>query len=235
MIHTILVGLALGVVAQTPKPEPGMLFAAGGGSTPPELAKRFIEACGGPEAKILVLPQASQDPGAQERNGSKAFLEEQGAKNVDVFKFTQPTKEQLDQLAKDLLGVKGIWMPGGQQGRIIERFSKPWLDANVKPLLGKGVHFYGTSAGAMVMSDPMIYGPGPEPDTSRTGPGMGLTKWVIDTHFKQRNREPRLRYALKQTGAKYGLGINEREWVVIKGDEIVERHGAALEITPGKP
>lgn len=233
MIQSLIAGL---VLFQTgAKIEPGMLFAAGGGSTPPELAKRFIEACGGPEAKILVLPQASADPGAQERNGSKTFLEGHGAKNVDVFKFTAPTKEQLEQLAKDLAAVKGIWMPGGQQGRIIERFTKPWLDANVKPLLAKGVHFYGTSAGSMAMSDPMIYGPGPEPDTSRTGPGLGLTKWVIDTHFRQRNREPRLRYALKQTGAKYGLGIEVREWVVIKNDEIIERHGKALEITPEKP
>lgn len=229
-----LVLLGSAGVPQDSKSTSGKLFAAGGGSTSKELAKSFIEACGGPDAKILVLPQASQDPGAQEKNGSRTFLEENGAKNVEVFKATNPTKDDLRTLSGMLKDVKGIWMPGGQQGRIIERFTKLWLDGNVKPLLKKGVNFYGTSAGAMVMSDPMIYGPGTEPDTSKTGPGMGLTKWVIDTHFAQRKREPRLRYALKETGAKFGLGINEREWVVIQDDEIIERHGSALEIKPEK-
>lgn len=224
MIGSLFASLAI-AFAPFQEVKPGLLYAAGGGTTSEELAKSFIAACGGPEAKIIILPQAGQNPGASETNGSKTFLEKHGAKSVEVFKVTQPTKDDLRILSEMLKDVKGIWVPGGQQGRIIERFTKEWLDRNLKPLLAKGVNFYGTSAGAMVMSDPMIYGPGPEPDTSRTGPGMGLTKWVIDTHFTQRKREPRLRFALKQAGARFGIGINEREWVVIRNDEIIEKHG----------
>ena len=77
-------------------------------------------------------------------------------------------------------------MPGGVQGRIVERLGKAWCDANLRPLLAKGVDFYGTSAGSMVCSATMILGPGPKPDTAETGPGLGLTTWVVDTHFKQR-------------------------------------------------
>ena len=67
-----------------------------------------------------------------------------------------PTDTDRAELKKELGRAKGVWMPGGVQGRIIERLGKAWCDANVKPLLKKGVNFYGTSAGSMVCSETMI-------------------------------------------------------------------------------
>lgn len=58
----------------------------------------------------------------------------------------------------------------------------------------------------MVCSATMILDPG---KAAETGPGFGLTTWMIDTHFKQRNREGRLRDALRQTGLKRGVGIDK--------------------------
>lgn len=209
---------------------PGKLFLAGGGSTPVEVPKRFIAECGGPDASIIVLPQATAD--TTRSKGSEEFLREHGAKNVWTFQSNEITPEQRKDLEERLKKVKGIWVGGGVQGRFVERFGKKWLDENIKPLIKAGVNYYGTSAGAMACSDPMIEGPGEKPTESRTGPGMGLTKWVVDTHFKQRNREPRLRHALEKTKQTFGLGINEREWVVIQGDKIVEKHGEPLIIEP---
>lgn len=207
---------ALAFIATT-----GKLFLAGGGTTPPAIVDAFFKACGGKDARILVLPLASAEPDG----GSQDFLKEHGATNTALFAKAQPTDEDKAALEKELDGVKGVWMPGGVQGRFIERLGKAWCDANLKPLLKKGVNFYGTSAGSMVCSETMILGPGKEPDTAETGPGFGLTSWIVDTHFKQRNREGRLRDALRQTGLKKGVGINEREWIVILNDVIVEQHG----------
>lgn len=83
----------------------------------------------------------------------------------------------------------------------------------------------------MVCSNSMIEGPDGE-GKARTGPGLGLTHWVIDSHFRERKREARLRHALDTTGQQFGLGLSEGEWVIIQGDEILERHGTPLVIQP---
>lgn len=208
----------------------GKLFLAGGGSTPVEIPRRFIVECGGPDASIIVLPQATAD--TTKSKGSEEFLRENGAKNVWTFQSNEVTPEQRKDLESRLKKAKGIWVGGGVQGRFIERFGKKWLEENIKPLVKAGMNYYGTSAGSMACSDPMIEGPGEKPEEARTGPGMGLTKWVVDTHFKQRNREPRLRHALEKTKQKFGIGINERGWVVIQDDKILEKHGDLLVIEP---
>ena len=199
----------------------GGLFLSGGGTTDPAIVEAFMKACGGKGARIVVLPLAAAEPD----DGSQRFLIEHGATNTVNFAKPAPTDEDRTELKRKLDRAKGVWMPGGVQARIIERLGKAWCDANVKPLLKKGVNFYGTSAGSMVCSETMILGPGKAPDTAETGPGLGLTTWIIDTHFKQRNRLGRLRDALRQTGLKRGVGIDEREWIVIRDDRIVERHG----------
>lgn len=201
----------------------GKLFLVGGGKTPDEVPKRFIEACGGPESLIIVMPLTSAEP--DKTTSSLDFLKENGAKNLYHFNFAAPTDAQREELKSKLKDARGIWIPGGVQARFIERLGKAWVDAEIKPLLKRGVNFYGTSAGSMLCSDPMIEGPGTEPDTARTGPGIGLTKWLIDTHFNERKREPRLRFAMAQIKNSFGLGLNERDWVVIQDDKIIERHG----------
>lgn len=209
---------------------PGKLFLAGGGKTSVEIPKRFIAECGGPEASIIVLPQATAD--TTKTKGSEEFLRENGAKNVWTLQSNEITPEQRKDLEQRLKKARGIWVGGGVQGRFIERFGKKWLEENIKPLIKAGMNYYGTSAGAMACSDPMIEGPGAKPEEARIAAGMGLTKWVVDTHFKERNREPRLRHALATTKQKFGIGINERGWVVIQDDKILEKHGDPLVIEP---
>lgn len=199
----------------------GGLFLSGGGTTDPAIVAAFMKACGGKGARIVVLPLAAAEPD----DGSQKFLIEHGATNTVNFAKSAPTDEDRADLKRELDRAKGVWMPGGVQERIIERLGKTWCDANVRPLLKKGMNFYGTSAGSMVCSKTMILGPGKAEGTAETGPGLGLTTWIVDTHFKRRNREPRLRDALRQTGLKKGVGIDETEWIVIRDDKIVERHG----------
>ena len=211
----MLAAFALAVV------QSGRLFLAGGGTTPPEIVEAFFDACGGKGGRVVVLPLAAETPD----DGSQRFLVEHGATNTVNFAKAMPTDEDRAALKKELDGARGVWMPGGVQERFLQRLGKAWCDANVRPLLKKGVNFYGTSAGSMVCSDTMITGPGKLPDTAETAPGLGLTTWIVDTHFKQRKREGRLRDALRTTGLKKGVGIDEREWIVIEDDKIVERHG----------
>lgn len=206
----------------------GKLFLVGGGTTPPEIVDRFIKECGGPDGLIVVMPLASTEP--EKTLGSVELLKEHGAKNTYFFGKSEPKPEDLAELKTQLQKAKGIWMGGGVQERIVQRLGKKWIDENLAPQVKRGMHVYGTSAGSMVCAEVMITGPGKEPDTAETGPGLGVTTWVIDTHFAQRNREGRLRHALKTTERTKGVGINEREWIVIQDDKIVEKHGEPLVI-----
>lgn len=213
----------LASVAMTAPATPGKLFAVGGSTTPPEVAQAFFAACGGKSAPVLVLAQTRENPetGGQ---SSADFLKEQGGTSVTYFGLAKPTDSDKADLEKRIDGVKGIWIPGGVQGRFLEVFGTDWSRRVFQAAYRRGVNFFGTSAGAMLMSDSMIYGPGPDPDTAETGPGLGLTDWVIDTHFAQRKREGRLRHALSVTGRSKGFGLDEREWIVIQDNVILERH-----------
>lgn len=201
---------------------PGQLFAVGGGTTPKAVAEAFIKAVG-KEQPILVMAHTRQDP-AEGGKSSAEFLRENGASAVEVYGIEKPSDQEKRELEAKLKAVRGIWIPGGQQGRFIERFGADWSRRVFGEAYRRGVHFFGTSAGAMLMSDVMIYGPGEAQDTSKIGPGLGLTSWIIDTHFKERRREARLEHALKESKRENGLGLSESEWVVIVGDVIKERH-----------
>ena len=214
------------VLGASSSPASGKLFLAGGGTTPPELVRRFIETCG-PEGMIVVLPLASE---AARGEGSVELLKEHGAKRVIQFAVASPTDQDRDGLARTLREARGIWMPGGIQSRIIERLGLAWARREIGRRVREGMNVYGTSAGAMAASRSMILGPGPKPETAETGPGLGLTSWVIDTHFGQRKREGRLRDALRITGRTRGLGIDERSWVLLQEDRILETHGGVLKI-----
>ena len=77
----------------------------------------------------------------------------------------------------------------------------------------------GTSAGAMAMSEVMIAG-GKETPIMSKGLSM-LPNLIIDTHFQERDRKPRLEIAVGQVSEKIGLGISEDTAIIFKGKQIL--------------
>lgn len=203
---------------------PGLLFAVGGGSTPAAVVRRFLVECGGSQARVLVLPLTREDPAAS-GPGSVELLQVNGAKNVVMFAVRQPSPADRAVLAGQIAKARGIWIPGGDQTLLMQRLGEEFVRQHLRPAYLRGVNFFGTSAGAMLMSHPMITGNGDSPGTATTGPGMGLTPWLIDSHFRERNREPRLRHAMAALGNGRGIGLSEQAWVVLRGSEILEKHG----------
>ena len=128
-----------------------------------------------------------------------------------------------------------VYFTGGDQQRIMETLwqndgSTPALDA-IRALHVRGGLVAGSSAGAAVMSDPMIAG-GASLEAltqgvvvSRDHPGIALAAglgffgWgLIDQHFIQRGRIGRLVVALQGSGRRYGFGIDENTALVVEGD-----------------
>lgn len=204
---------------------PGMLFLAGGGNTPDAIADRFIAAAGGPEARIVVLGQTRENP--ERAQASADFLKERGAKTVELYAAAKISREELGRIRKDWANVAGFWVPGGDQALFMDRFPARWSRPYFQGKIREGTVWFGTSAGAMITSDTMIeYSDDDGKPVLRQG--LGLTGVLVDTHYRERNRQARMRDAFSRIpSAPRAVGIEAKEWIVISGDVVVEDHGAA--------
>ena len=94
-----------------------------------------------------------------------------------------------------------------------------------------GMHVAGTSAGASFLSEHMIAfgeeGSTPVAGMVRLAPGLGLTnRFIIDQHFRQRDRLGRLLTALAYNPFAIGLGLDEDTAAFIDHDRKLTVVGA---------
>ena len=202
----------------------------------PVILERFVELCGGEDARILVIPTASlldeTGPSYQE------LFESMGAKAVCI-----PIEERDDCYQDDILATleraSGIFITGGNQLRLSTILGGTPVARAIRRLNADGVHMAGTSAGAAIISEHMIAGGrgGPSPHESGVvlAPGLGLTnRVIIDQHFNKRGRMGRLLAALSFNPFVCGLGIDENTAAFIAPDGIMEvvGHGTVTVIDP---
>lgn len=209
--------------------KPGVLILAGGGETSPQMVQRFFQAIGGPDRKIIVLGQTREEP--PNARSSVELLTENGATNVVLIDDTSFDRKKLSAYAKEWADARGFWIPGGDQNFFMDRFGVRWARWYFPKRLREGVSFFGTSAGAMIASHTMIAGNGDDGQVL-TAPGIGLTKILIDTHYRERNRQARMRQALARTGAPMAIGIERSEFIVLENDQLIEQVGSADVVRP---
>ncbi len=218
--------VAAAVIGGSVATSSGKLYLAGGGTTSKEVAQAFIADCGGGESLILVMPQTRVDP--PKGISSVEFLKKHGAKNVVLLAQSEPTDKDRADVSEYLKKAKGVWVPGGDQKLFPQRWGIEWLRKEFRLAYDNGVNFFGTSAGSMMMSDPMIGGPGELLDTVELKPGIGLFPGLIDTHFGTRQRNSRFEDGLKKRGTRVGIGLDEEEWVVFQDGVIIKIEGKPL-------
>lgn len=196
---------------------PGLVVAVGGGGTPEAVVAHVAALAGGKEAKVVVLPQASETSDGSE--SAKMWLE-QGAGAADAL---------IDLAASDaaarISAADVIWMPGGDQSRLMARLAEHGLIEAVRSAHANGAIVGGTSAGAAVLSGVMISGK-PDPGALRGGAmealqGLGLLPWaIVDQHFVERDRLARLLTAVLDHPALIGLGVSEGTAALVDGRRI---------------
>jgi cyanophycinase len=101
----------------------------------------------------------------------------------------------------------------------------------VRALNAAGVPVAGTSAGAAFISEHMIAfgdeGSTPVAGSVRLAAGLGLTnRFIIDQHFRQRDRLGRLLTALAFNPFAVGLGLDEDTAAFIAPDHTVHVEGS---------
>jgi cyanophycinase len=195
----------------------------------PRILKRFLAVAGGSTAEIVVIPTASQlrDTGPRYQR----LFGELGARKVEVVDFDSrgdcTESGRLDRIER----ASAIFFTGGNQLRLSTILGGTPAAQMIRACNAAGVTVGGTSAGASILSEHMIAfgkeGSSPRADSVRLAPGLGLTnRFVIDQHFRQRDRLGRLLAALAYNPFAIGIGLDEDTAAFIGPDNTLEVEGS---------
>ena len=193
------------------------------------ILRRFVEASGGEDADIVVIPTASKMHETGPRY--EALFRELGAARVSVMDFdTRRDCQEANRLER-LDRATGIFFTGGNQLRLTALLGGTPVAQLIRKRNAAGVTVGGTSAGASILSEHMIAfgdeGSSVIAGSVRLAPGLGLTnRFVIDQHFRERDRLGRLITALAYNPFAIGIGLDEDTAVFIGPDETLEVEGS---------
>ncbi|MGV3523233.1 MAG: cyanophycinase [Candidatus Sericytochromatia bacterium] len=226
-----------------PPPAVGPLVIIGGGPVPEGILQRVISLAGGPDAPLVIVPQASEFPQEAAQRTLEQFRAA-GARRAEAYQCQAP---RLDEPAclQQLERAGGVFFTGGDQNRLAAAFAKTEAFEKIRTLHAQGRVLAGTSAGAAVMSQVMLTGnvsgqppstdPDPQGDAVKaiqhgqvlTTSGFGfVTRLVIDQHFLRRQRQNRLLSVVLEHPHLVGVGIDESTAVLVRPDQSFEVLGS---------
>jgi cyanophycinase len=193
------------------------------------ILERFVHASGGEEADIVVIPTASRIHETGPRY--EQIFRDIGAPRVTVMDFdTRRDCQEAGRLER-IRQASGIFFTGGNQLRLTTLLGGTPVAKLIRMQNAHGVTVGGTSAGASILSEHMIAsgdeGSAMIAGSVRLAPGLGLTnRFIIDQHFRQRDRLGRLLTALAYNPFAVGIGLDEDTAAFIGPDETVEIEGS---------
>ncbi|MFK8043244.1 cyanophycinase, partial [Congregibacter sp.] len=200
------------------------------------LFKALHERC---EGRIAICSMASGYP---EEVGSETVEEfrAQGfyAELIPIFYETREQSAFDTRLIERLQAFGSVFFTGGDQSRIVGTLVQDGTEtpalAAIRDLYVEGGLIAGSSAGAAIMSGPMILGgtslnaisrgidtresAADDFDAFRLGKGLGFFDWgMVDQHFLQRGRVGRLIKAAELSGESLAFGIDENSALIVQG------------------
>jgi len=193
------------------------------------ILERFVRVSGGSNADIVVIPTASRLHETGPRY--EQLFRDIGAARVTVMDFdTRRDCHEPGRLQR-LEQASGVFFTGGNQLRLTTLLGGTPVAKMIRTSNAQGVTVGGTSAGASILSEHMIAfgdeGSSVISGSVRLAPGLGLTnRFIIDQHFRQRDRLGRLLTALAYNPFAVGIGLDEDTAAFIGPDETVEVEGS---------
>ena len=193
------------------------------------ILERFVSLSGGDAADLVVVPTASRLHETGPRY-VKLFTDI-GAANVTVMDFDTRRDCREPSRLQRLERASGIFFTGGNQLRLTTLLGGTPVAQLIRARNAQGVTVGGTSAGASILSEHMIAfgdeGAAVIAGSVRLAPGLGLTnRFIIDQHFRQRDRLGRLITALAHNPFAIGVGLDEDTAAFIGPDETLEVEGS---------
>ncbi len=198
------------------------------------ILKRFVQEVGGTDKRIEVITTASMIPVEVGDNYFSAFGKI-GCSNIGLMHIRNRAEAMNQEYVDRIKNCDGVMFSGGNQMRLTSTFGGTELLA----LLLKRYHeeesfiVAGTSAGAMAMSNTMIY-EGNATKAHLKGEvkittGLGFMDDVIfDSHFEKRGRFSRLAQAIATNPSCIGIGLGEDTGMLITEGNKMEAIGSGL-------
>ncbi|HEX9035309.1 MAG TPA: cyanophycinase [Streptosporangiaceae bacterium] len=202
---------------------PGRLLIIGGAEDRcqrAEVLERFTQMCGGDDARIVVVTAAADVPGPVLAEYQRVFRK-LGVRHVRELAISGRADADSPRATHALNDATGVFLCGGDQSRLRTLVGSR-INDQLLERLGAGLVVAGTSAGATALGRTMILG-GNGADVSaatvRIGPGLGLMpRALIDMHFGERGRLPRLLSAVTLDPDRLGVGIDENTAICVSGE-----------------
>jgi cyanophycinase len=195
------------------------------------ILKNIVKLLNDHEARIEVVTTASTIPDEVGENYIDAFSK-LGCKNVGHMKIRNRDDAVLHEYIDRLNACKVVMFSGGNQLRLSSIFGgTQFLDVLKSRYENEEFIIAGTSAGAMAMSNTMIY-EGNATNAHLKGEvrittGLGFINGVIiDSHFNKRGRFPRLAQAVAANPGAIGIGLGEDTGVIVRNGEDLEAIGS---------
>ena len=190
---------------------------------------RFVELCGGDDADIVVIPTASKLLSTGPRYVE--IFTDLGVRSVESMDFDTRRDAEESRRVDRIERATGVFFTGGNQLRLATYLGGTAVAKAIRIANARGMHVAGTSAGASFLSEHMIAfgeeGSTPIAGMVRLAPGLGLTnRFIIDQHFRQRDRLGRLATSLAYNPFAVGIGLDEDTAAFISPDNTVEVLGS---------
>ena len=197
------------------------------------ILRRVVEEAGGVAARIEVITTASMIPYEVGENYMNAFGKI-GCTNIGVMHIRTRQDAMNDEYIERIRHCDAVMFSGGNQLRLSATDGgTEFLSVIKRRYNEENFLIAGTSAGAMAMSNTMIY----EGNAARahlkgevkitTGLGF-LNLVIIDSHFEKRGRFGRLVQAVASNPGCIGIGLGEDTGMLITDGNKMEAIGSGL-------
>jgi cyanophycinase len=200
-----------------------------------QILQRIVHEVGGPDKHIEVITSASSIP-LEVAHGYLQAFGKLGCTNIQIMDIRKRDEVMHEGYLERIRKCNGVMFTGGNQMRLSTFFGgTPFLDILHQRYLNENFVIAGTSAGAMAMSNTMIY-QGSSSDALLKGEvklstGLGFMRDVIiDSHFVKRGRFGRLAEAVASNPSCIGIGLGEDTGLLVTEGNYMEAIGSGLVI-----
>jgi cyanophycinase len=198
------------------------------------ILNRVVDEAGGFNIRIEVITTASTIPNETAESYLDAFGKI-GCTNVGVLPIRNRSDAMQEEYIDRIKKCDAVMFSGGNQLRLSATFGGTELLDILLNRYNEEKNFIvaGTSAGAMAMSNTMIYQGNASTahlkSEVKITTGLGFMDDVIfDSHFERRGRFGRLAQAIISNPAAIGIGLGEDTGMFIREGNIMEAIGSGL-------
>lgn len=216
-------------------PVRGTLILTGGDQE--TALKEFVELAGGPDANIVYIPTAASslrlpsgliwewlnnDELPANTPEFKAELCKMfGIKNITILHTRNRKTANSEDFVKPLRSAKGVWISGGNAGRLSQAYLDTLTQRELQAVLERGGVIGGNSAGAIIQGSYTVRGNPDKPILMAKGSERGfafLTGVAVNPHLSEAMRQNELVTVIDVHPKLLGIGIDEKAAIVVTGD-----------------